>query len=746
MKIAQITPGIMPIPPNGWGAVEKIIWEYKQNLQSFGHEVDIIYLDQVEAGKYDIVHIHMANLAILAAERGIPYIFSLHDHHVVHWGKNSDLYKQNLKAMKGSMISFCHAEFLIDFFDATDKLFYLPHGVNSKFFSPLGASLKNEHKILCLANNGLAGDSSIDRKGFIPAIEAARDLNIPITIAGPENNRKFFESHKEITENSEYSGLNLMFNNPSEDEILELYRSHSIFINASNLEAGHPNLTILESISCGLPTICTYEGSKKIGGLLRCSRDKEEIKSLVRKVIENYDYYRNETRSASKFWDWSIISKYLLDSYSLCLVIKKDSGFTLTSKMLLNCLADTVANPLRGRREVVKKYSIDENLILGCYACLRTNSSDSYRIEFINDDNGNLVYSSDLKSDHWAKPAIQYFVNWKIVLKDSRGNIVSEKKTSLAGKKVLIAFDSSSLGDNIAWIPIVEKFRKERRCDVFVSTFHNNILSPSYPDLNFISPGTVVNGIYAQYNIGYWYGENGYDASKHPKDPFKTNLQETCALILGVDYKEIVADITVSPIGRPTDKKYICIAPQSTSQAKYWNNPEGWQKLVDYFNSRGYEVFYVSKENPNDPNYSSRINGLTGFVDRSGLDLNIILNDIKHCEVFIGLGSGLSWAAWALKKPVVLISGFSDPSIEFSTNCERIINKNVCHGCWSRKYFDKGDWMWCPDNKNTERQFECTKSISPDTVIAAVERQISKNNKFTYIDGNQDFFTARIGG
>jgi autotransporter strand-loop-strand O-heptosyltransferase len=215
---------------------------------------------------------------------------------------------------------------------------------------------------------------------------------------------------------------------------------------------------------------------------------------------------------------------------------------------------------------------------------------------------------------------------------------------------------------------------------------------------------------------------------------------------LGVDYKEVVADVTVPPMGRPTDKKYICIAPQSTSQAKYWNNPDGWQKLVDHFNNSGYEVFYVSKENPNDPAYSSRINGLRGFVDRSGLDLNIVLNDIKHCEVFIGLGSGLSWAAWALKKPVVLISGFSDPSIEFSTNCERIINKNVCHGCWSRKYFDKGDWMWCPDNKNTERQFECTKSISSDTVIAAVERQISKNNKFTYIDGNQDFFTARIGG
>ena len=28
MKIALIGPGIMPIPPDGWGAVESLIWDY----------------------------------------------------------------------------------------------------------------------------------------------------------------------------------------------------------------------------------------------------------------------------------------------------------------------------------------------------------------------------------------------------------------------------------------------------------------------------------------------------------------------------------------------------------------------------------------------------------------------------------------------------------------------------------------------------------------------------------------------
>jgi len=42
MKICIIGPGIMEIPPSGWGAVEILIWDYKQTLEKFGHEVLII--------------------------------------------------------------------------------------------------------------------------------------------------------------------------------------------------------------------------------------------------------------------------------------------------------------------------------------------------------------------------------------------------------------------------------------------------------------------------------------------------------------------------------------------------------------------------------------------------------------------------------------------------------------------------------------------------------------------------------
>lgn len=65
MKICLVGPGIMPIPPNGWGAVEILIWDYKEYLEKRGHQVYIIntknksqIIQEVENYKPDFVHIH----------------------------------------------------------------------------------------------------------------------------------------------------------------------------------------------------------------------------------------------------------------------------------------------------------------------------------------------------------------------------------------------------------------------------------------------------------------------------------------------------------------------------------------------------------------------------------------------------------------------------------------------------------------------------------------------------------------
>jgi autotransporter strand-loop-strand O-heptosyltransferase len=65
--------------------------------------------------------------------------------------------------------------------------------------------------------------------------------------------------------------------------------------------------------------------------------------------------------------------------------------------------------------------------------------------------------------------------------------------------------------------------------------------------------------------------------------------------------------------------------------------------------------------------------------------------------------------AWGLNKKVILISGFSMPFSEFFTPY-RVINTQVCHGCWNdtNYKFNAGDWNWCPRNND----FICSKEIS----------------------------------
>jgi len=65
MKICLVGPGIMPIPPTGWGAVESIIWECATELGELGYEGEILntpdkeeIITSIQEGQFDIIHIH----------------------------------------------------------------------------------------------------------------------------------------------------------------------------------------------------------------------------------------------------------------------------------------------------------------------------------------------------------------------------------------------------------------------------------------------------------------------------------------------------------------------------------------------------------------------------------------------------------------------------------------------------------------------------------------------------------------
>jgi glycosyltransferase involved in cell wall biosynthesis len=331
MKIVQVATGLITIPPNGWGAVERIIWEYTTNLKLLDVDVEIGNWNDVVKEPGMLAPAHMANTAIDMRDKDIPYIYSLHDHHAEWYGKDSGVYKNNLEAIKGSVISICHSKHIIDYFDGTDKLFYLPHGVNTDFFKP-SIETTTDHSLLMIANNGLAGDCTIDRKGFRWGIEAAQRLNLPITIAGPENNHAFFEGHKDLLE---YKKLTLKLTNPTDDETLKLYQEHTLFLAPSFLEYGHPNLSILEAMSCGLPIIGT--SNITLPGMYNLPENTTQaVVTGIQTVCNKYGTMRNEQLIKRQDHSWLQVCKILKKFYDAVSIVNQKWTVEDTTNAYLN--------------------------------------------------------------------------------------------------------------------------------------------------------------------------------------------------------------------------------------------------------------------------------------------------------------------------------------------------------------------------------------------------------------------------
>jgi autotransporter strand-loop-strand O-heptosyltransferase len=768
MRIAQITPGNIPIPTSGWGAVEKIIWEYTKVLRNLGHEVEILYTDDVRAGEWDVVHVHMANLALILKSRGIPYIFSHHDHHAYHFGVDSDVYKQNLEAIEGSQLSFVHAKYLVEFFGSPKKLRYLGHGANIGDYDFIDRSreVSQGHvKLLMMANNGLGGDSNYDRKGFVPGIEAARKLDLPITLICPsKGNQEFISTIKP------YEKLNVLYDLEYGITLKEM-ASHHIFLNPSMLEAGHPNLTVTESIARGIPVAGTMEeeipGTRRIGLPDNLMVSSDELANSISEIISKYSSYVMECKNQREIFSWEVVVSRMLMDYSNYLKIGQEN-------LLLDTYKSTKKR-LNNKSENSGFYSWFKKLPI-LYKTRKMSTGSS--VSFIDKITGEIIHKSDLLKEARAwdkpKPDFRRYIDWRIVVKEgamiiyqhdmdllgqhvlvrgaSKSNLADLIKFSdLTGsiitvdsdddlpffrlvektadnfyleinieqvldffsarnkipERTLISLGTESLGDNIAFIPYANEYGRKNGIVVDVLCRHSELFIGMYENVNFVNNRDEKK--YTSYiNINYL---------------FDVPLQRGFSDQLLLDYTEIRPRVRKSSDNRNDIRgKYVCFSMHSTTQAKHWNNNNSWFKLCAELRKHGLIPVCI------DRHYSFGTEGYwneipSNCVNKTGGDLNSMSGLIENCEFFIGLSSGLSWIAHALGKGVVMISGVTTVDNEFTKDCIRLHRTDVCNSCFNKPHeyiFNSGDWLWCPEHKGTSRAFECTKKISAKQVMDAL--------------------------
>ncbi|WP_408421706.1 autotransporter strand-loop-strand O-heptosyltransferase [Paraburkholderia azotifigens] len=317
----------------------------------------------------------------------------------------------------------------------------------------------------------------------------------------------------------------------------------------------------------------------------------------------------------------------------------------------------------------------------------------------------------------------KYYVPFEIEVW-SQGKEVFRHRLDLTDRNVLVHLPVGTLGDTLGWFPYVAKFEQQHRCrltcvmgEALIALFRD-----AYPSITFVTPDAVnPDDYYATYNIGLFFTD---DANVHQPCDFRlVGLHRTAAYILGVDPQEERPRITLPDASRPITEKYVCIATQSTTQCKYWNNPTGWREIVQFLKQRGYRVICIDQKatHGNGVVWNHLPYGCEDFTGEQPLAERA--RWLRHAEFFVGLSSGLSWLAWAMNTPVVMISGFTHPTNEFDTPY-RVINYHTCNSCWNdvRVQFDHQDFMWCPRHAGTSRQFECTRLITAEQVKHTISR------------------------
>ncbi len=343
--------------------------------------------------------------------------------------------------------------------------------------------------------------------------------------------------------------------------------------------------------------------------------------------------------------------------------------------------------------------------------------------------------------DYWVSRQ-RYYVDWAFKLEDATtGELIVSVRQELKDRPVVIDIPVDTLGDSIAWASALEPFRVKHGCKLYacVSKQVEELLSKANPEITFISREKKAEIFpYACYQIGVFFEDSDnavYDLA--PVDYRRCALHHYAGYILGLEPAECSQPPAIW-IPEPSDKlplpshAYVTIASQASGMCKLWINPKGWDSVVAYLQKIGYDVYDIDLENASGgPIFWNRIP--RDATDWTGeLTIPERAMQITHSDFFIGLGSGLSWLAWACRKPVVLISGFSLPESEFYTPY-RVINYSVCHGCYSdmRYHFENTNYTWCPRHKDTERHYECTRGIGAPAVIRQIKKLIkveTRNN------------------
>jgi len=151
LHFVLVGPGIMPIPPPGWGAVEILIWDYAKALEALGHKVTILndknlgnVVETIKNIKPDVVHIQYDEHAHLAGAIsphtkivGITSHFGYFEQ-PEKWGSYRDVFYSIIRQYQPNTYHFVLSEGIANVYRQAgmpdEKIIVVPNGANHTQF------------------------------------------------------------------------------------------------------------------------------------------------------------------------------------------------------------------------------------------------------------------------------------------------------------------------------------------------------------------------------------------------------------------------------------------------------------------------------------------------------------------------------------------------------------------------------------------------------------------------------------
>jgi autotransporter strand-loop-strand O-heptosyltransferase len=510
---------------------------------------------------------------------------------------------------------------------------------------------------------------------------------------------------------------------PSREDYVKYLQTGHVFLSCARSEGW--NLPLIEAMACGTPSIYS-----NCSGQLEYAQGKGLPVKILGEKPATDNYYSNfginlEDKFISGNYyepDFEDLARVMRDAYENytshkekaykeAKLIHNDFNWDKIAEIGKNTLQEFMDN----YKELEDTNTINVSYIDKPKVEILGEVYKEYEIEFINKETSEVIHKHTISNNMWTACSKQYYIPWLIKV---NGKIIDE--FNLENKRVLISIESKSIGDTIAWVPYVTEFAKKHNCKIILSTFHNDWFQglETYKDIEFTSPGSSIP-CYAVYRIGWFRSENGKwdDFNSYPNYLQSQPLQKTATDILGLEFKELNHGLNFKKGDRPYKQKYVVIGPNATAGCKEWKY-EYWVILAKLLTQQGYMVISLTQNE-----YK-----MDGVINHYGHPIKDVINYIYHADLFIGLGSGLSWLNWAIGKHTAMINGFAEPGHEFTKKVTRIFKENVCFPCWTNPNFafDAGDWDWCPIWKGTDKQHICQKSITPQIVMSKIKPLLKK--------------------